>query len=881
MVLHSLFRLVCAGWACATLAAAFSAGAAAQEPSNVRDFVAPRPEWVDYIETPIARPERMNAVDQGVYYLAIDVQVRRQGDETWFYRRTVRQVTSRAGLEAVAALSYSFDPELDSFAFHAVTVERDGELLDRLPALDIETARQEPRLDAGIIDGEITVFSEINDVRVGDIIDVETSWRQRDVLWSDGFAASAGFEWSVPVGVSRLRLLTPADLDLAVRNHGVEMEPTVTTRGDEVERIWLAVDADPILGEDFTPATYPTWGYIETSTMRSWSEVADWAVDVFDIDRTLPPLIEAEVNRIAGETDDPALRATLALRHVQATIRYVGDEVGLGSHVPRSPTEVAERGWGDCKDVSLLLATMLNAMGIEAYPALTDIDGGPGLPDGLPSPYAFDHAITLAILGGEHYWLDATRTHQGGVLPALAQPDFAYALPIRAGQNDLAPIELPEPDAPEIETVEAFDLQRGEGVMLVVSTRYVGREADQFRFRLDSEGRDAVLQTFLEYYQQLYPGLERNGDATIEDRFDDNIIDLTERYRLSAERYVADGLNQNFPMRADVVLGLIPAVTAPARETPMALPYPLHRRHVIELRNAPTVLLTSEPLAFENAHVRFSTSQRELPQGLRAEFSLQTMTAVVSPGDAATVSQISSEIADNSDLVINLEPPPGAVGWLAQTTANLTEAQIEMAGVVVVFAFFSVIIVVGAWWSLLADRALPPERVFHPVGLFKFLLLSIATYGTYSAFWMWRCWRWVKRNEPRPMWPFARAFFSGIFFIPLFDEIRRRANGADYLTALGVLLWIVYIGGRIASRVTETTYPALSVGLDLLGILATLPLVWGVNRLNRAQPQVIARTSRWGVRAFGALTAGLLFWTLVYFGLTAPTASAAVDLPSP
>ena len=53
---------------------------------------------------------------------------------------------------------------------------------------------------------------------------------------------------------------------------------------------------------------------------------------------------------------------------MQDEVRYLGLENGISAYKPSSPNKVYNQRFGDCKDKSLLLVTMLNQMNIEAYP---------------------------------------------------------------------------------------------------------------------------------------------------------------------------------------------------------------------------------------------------------------------------------------------------------------------------------------------------------------------------------------------------------------------------------------------------------------------------------------------------------------------------------
>ena len=60
------------------------------------------------------------------------------------------------------------------------------------------------------------------------------------------------------------------------------------------------------------------------------------------------------------------------LQLVQRDVRYLGIEVGPGSHAPTAPDKVYQRRFGDCKDKATLIITMLSALEIPAFPVLID-----------------------------------------------------------------------------------------------------------------------------------------------------------------------------------------------------------------------------------------------------------------------------------------------------------------------------------------------------------------------------------------------------------------------------------------------------------------------------------------------------------------------------
>ena len=105
---------------------------------------------------------------------------------------------------------------------------------------------------------------------------------------------------------------------------------------------------------------------------------------------------EAEAARFQALPEPERARAIV--RFVQDDVRYVGVEIGENSHRPHTPAWVLDRGFGDCKDKSLLLVSLLRAAGLEAWPSLVHASAGQRLPKSTPSPDVFNHAIVQVAL---------------------------------------------------------------------------------------------------------------------------------------------------------------------------------------------------------------------------------------------------------------------------------------------------------------------------------------------------------------------------------------------------------------------------------------------------------------------------------------------------
>jgi transglutaminase-like putative cysteine protease len=112
---------------------------------------------------------------------------------------------------------------------------------------------------------------------------------------------------------------------------------------------------------------------------------------------------------------------------VQANITYVAFEDGFNGFIPRKPEDVCRKKYGDCKDMALLLFTLLKSAGLEANIVWIGSDDIPYKIEEVLSPGVFNHMIACAEIDGKRYWLDATAKYL----------DFNYTSPFTQGKEGL------------------------------------------------------------------------------------------------------------------------------------------------------------------------------------------------------------------------------------------------------------------------------------------------------------------------------------------------------------------------------------------------------------------------------------------------------------
>lgn len=394
-------------------------------------YYGPAPAWVKPAELPPPPEVEAGASAAVVLY---DEQNRYDGPIAETMIRRASKVVSEEGLDDLGSITEEWDPETERVTINRVTIIRDGKVIDILKGERFEVLRRETNLESAMLNGRLTATLQLKDLRIGDIVDVQTTRRYRDALGTGKFDSTTALHSSGTLGRARVRVLWAKGAPMRWRATEGFPKAVVTETADGAE---LLADASSLKGRRLpvgAPMRYALAGMIEWTQFRDWSEVSAAVAGLYAAAGTLKPdsPLNAEVARIKAASPDPNVRAALALKLVESQVRYVYIGMGAGAYAPAAADDTWSRRFGDCKAKTALLLALLKALEIPAEAALVNSNGwGDGLDQRLPSLARFDHVIVRAMIDGKIHWLDGTRLGDES-LENLQTPPYSWALPVRA-----------------------------------------------------------------------------------------------------------------------------------------------------------------------------------------------------------------------------------------------------------------------------------------------------------------------------------------------------------------------------------------------------------------------------------------------------------------
>lgn len=128
---------------------------------------------------------------------------------------------------------------------------------------------------------------------------------------------------------------------------------------------------------------------------------------MLDVDTVIPDLSAVLAEAVRGATERDSIIDNI-YRYVQRKVRYVAYEEGEAGFRPDLPAEVLRKNYGDCKGMALLLATLLNRVGIEANVASIGTTHIPYKIAEMPALGATNHMICIVPQENDTLFLDAT-----------------------------------------------------------------------------------------------------------------------------------------------------------------------------------------------------------------------------------------------------------------------------------------------------------------------------------------------------------------------------------------------------------------------------------------------------------------------------------------
>ena len=571
------------------------------------------PAWVD----PVAIPETKQS--QAIVLRLADTQYLIDGTPVVYVRRALL-INDAASLSSAGQIAIPFVPQYHKLQLHAVRVLRNGESLDRTKSSTVRFLQRETGLEQGVYSGEVTASVLVNDLRVGDTLEFAYSLHGDNPVFGGKFAETASWDQAFPTALRRIVLNHPVSRQISWRAIGDwqsrPVVPRETIRNGMRQLVLEERSVGKVEVERLTPSDYPAYRRVQFSEYSGWDEVVAWASRLFQRQGDLSQDIRDLVEKLRARPTDED-RIVGALEFVQSEIRYFSVALGESSHRPTQPDVVVKQRYGDCKDKSLLLMTLLEALGIPSRPVLLTNGVRRGLDQALPSPQLFNHAIVQVTVNGKAFYLDPTLLGQHGRLERMGQHHEGAQVLVVAPQNrQLSTIASTNVrDLARSEMAETVTLHKpNEDAQLQIREAWRGAMAEGLRILQERLSPDQLMRSVSDL-DARYPGARLLGEPEIQDDRTNNVFSMTAHYSVSkllGER----GSYWFVRFSPGNMVGVLAPAPSPTRATPLQLPeFPYDARYTFEIKFADEVSVIGDSRVNTVGNKYFNYTVRTVSRG--------------------------------------------------------------------------------------------------------------------------------------------------------------------------------------------------------------------------------------------------------------------------
>jgi tetratricopeptide (TPR) repeat protein len=371
------------------------------------------------------------------------------------------RVQSDAGVQQFGLLKFSYQSSSESLAVDYVRVRMPDGSVVLTPAENFQDMPADVTRAAPFYSDIQEKHVAVKGLGPGDILEYQVHWQRHKPLDPGQFWLEYDFAHDGIVLAEEVQVSVPRDRALKMKS--LVLKPTVRDEGQYRVYTWSNAslehkDEPKQKQEQEERVQQAALGQLpqpdmQLSTFQSWDEVGRWYASL-QRDRVKPSSeIQAKVAELTKGANDDLAKIRALYDFVSTRYRYIGIAFGVGRYQAHSAADVLGNQYGDCKDKHTLLASLLNAAGIRAYPAL--ISSARDIDADVPSPGQFDHVITVVPQGTGLVWLDTT---------AEVGP-FAYLVPTLRDKHalvipdDKASTLMTSPADPPFQAVQAFRME--------------------------------------------------------------------------------------------------------------------------------------------------------------------------------------------------------------------------------------------------------------------------------------------------------------------------------------------------------------------------------------------------------------------------------------
>jgi transglutaminase-like putative cysteine protease/tetratricopeptide (TPR) repeat protein len=315
------------------------------------------------------------------------------------------KILADAGVKAFAVLNFIYTSANEVVEIDYVRVRKPDGTVVKTPDYNIQDMPAEVSRTAPLYSDIHEKHVAVKGLGVGDVLEYLVRYRTVKAEVPGHFWYEYSFAKDAIAKDEHLELSVPSNKYVKVASP--EFKPEIKEEG--TRRVYRWIHANLQVKENDpneVPRRVPLNPDIQVTTFANWEEIGRWYGELQKGQVEVTPAIQAKAAELTKGLTTDEEKTHAIYNFVSLKFHYIGLDFGIGRYQPHAADDVLDNGYGDCKDKHTLLASLLKAAGIEAWPALIHVTRR--LDVDVPSPAQFNHVITVVPRGDKFLWLDTT-----------------------------------------------------------------------------------------------------------------------------------------------------------------------------------------------------------------------------------------------------------------------------------------------------------------------------------------------------------------------------------------------------------------------------------------------------------------------------------------
>jgi hypothetical protein len=333
-------------------------------------------------------------------------------------------------------------------------------------------------------------------------IEYSVEIRYNHTMFFPGWLPAGGEKLSVEQ--SHFTILCPSDYQFRYKAFNYVGNPEIKTEKNKRITTWVASNMQAIVKETACPRWHELTTMVITGptdfqlgdykgNMNTWQNYGKFFYAIKSGRDNLPDNVRQQVHKLTDGITDIKKKVSVLYEYMQQNTRYISIQLGIGGWQPFDATEVANKGYGDCKALSNYMYSLLKEARIRSdYTLIHAGENENYMTDDFPYNQ-FNHVILFVPLPKDTIWLECTdQTLPAGYLSAFTADRYALAVDETGGKLVHTPRYGLE-DNLQLRRLKAT-LSDDASLLVQVNTEYEGLEQDDVHGIINHLSKDRVKE---------------------------------------------------------------------------------------------------------------------------------------------------------------------------------------------------------------------------------------------------------------------------------------------------------------------------------------------------------------------------------------------------